>query len=164
MRRMIRSHAPFILALALLSLALVGTTSVDAALTAATPTGPILTIAAIAPGSIAVSGRGFTPGGRVYVALYDVWGTKLYETRWTAASATASGRDGSRDPAGGFFAGGTLRERFDHLCGATPMVRAYDEATETWSAWLDTDTSAFGAAYFGPNGSADPALGYTPGC
>ena len=41
-----------------------------------------------ASGTITVTGRAFTPGGRVYVALYDVWGTALYETRWTTASPT----------------------------------------------------------------------------
>jgi hypothetical protein len=43
-------------------------------------------------------------------------------------------------------------------------VRAYDEATERWSNWLDVDTTGFGTAHFGDNGGADPARGYVPGC
>jgi hypothetical protein len=163
MHRTLRRRTPFVLTLALAVLVLLGTATAGAA-PAAPSAGPVLTVATMAPGSIAVTGRGFTPGGRVYVALYDVWGARLYETRWTAASAAVYGRDGSQDPAAGFVAGGTLRERFAHLCGATPMVRAYDEATTTWSGWLTVDATGSGEAAFGPNGSADPARGYVPGC
>lgn len=164
MPRTIRFPVPFVLVLALLSVVLLGTSSVGAAPAGANPAGLSLTAAAVAPGSLAVAARGFTPGGRVYIALYDVWGTKRYETRWTAASTPVYGRDGSQDPAAGFFAGGTLSARFDQLCGATLMARAYDAATERWSTWLDVDTSAFGMAHYGPNGSADPARGYVAGC
>jgi hypothetical protein len=160
MHRTIRFHTPFVLALALVSSLLL-----FASPTAANPAAPVLTAAAaVAPGSITLTGDGFTPGGRVYVALYDVWGAKLYETRWTAASLAVYGRNGSQDPATGFAPGGALAERFANLCGATPMVRAYDEATERWSNWLDVDTSAFRIAHFGADGSADPANGYAPGC
>ena len=88
-------------------------------------------------GTITVRGEGFSPGGQVYVALYDRWGNTLHETRWVTASSTVYGRDGRADPAAGFHRGGTLDEVFAHLCDATPMVRAYDQETATWSNWLD---------------------------
>ena len=90
-------------------------------------------------GTITVTGEAFTPGGRVYVALYDPWGATLYETRWITASGAVYGPNWSGDPAAGFSRGGVLREAFGGLCGAAPMVRAYDEATATWSNWLDVD-------------------------
>jgi hypothetical protein len=164
MQRINRHRTLFVLTLAVLSVVLVGTSNVGAASARATPAAPNLTAAAVAPGSIAVAAHWFTPGGRVYVALYDVWGAKLYETRWTTASATIYGREGGQDPAAGYLGGGAISERFDHLCGATLMARAYDEATERWSPWLDVDTTGFAVAHYGLNGSADPAQGYLPGC
>jgi hypothetical protein len=162
MNRVLHHRFPYVLALALLSIVLIGTGGAGA-----TTAGPTLKgTAAVAglPGSIAVTGDGFTPGGRIYVALYDLWGAKLLGTRWTAASPTVYGRDGSIDPAAGFAAGGALAVRFAGLCGATPMVRAYDEATETWSNLLDVDPTAVEIAHFGAGGSVDPARGYLPGC
>jgi hypothetical protein len=160
MDRAHRFRTPFAFAMALVSALLM-----IAAPTAASPAGPILSAATVAaPGAIDVTGDGFTPGGRVYVALYDIRGTRLNETRWTAASPTVYGRDGSQDPAAGFAPGGALAERFANLCGATPLVRAYDEATERRSNWLDVDTTEFGPAHFADNGSADPARGYVVAC
>jgi len=94
-----------------------------------------------APDTIVLSGQGFTPGGRVYVAIYDQMGAHLYPTRWIAASAAAYGPDGSTDPALGYRPGGTLHEVFTHLCGATAMVRAYDESTVTWSNWMNFEVN-----------------------
>ena len=138
-----------VLVLAFVSLvALASTATSDvAAPDPAAPTGsaravPALTGASAAgqrSGTITVTGETFTPEGRVYVALYDPWGATLYETRWLTASPTVYGPNGSSDPAAGFSRGGVLREAFGGLCGATPMVRAYDEATATWSNWLDVD-------------------------
>jgi hypothetical protein len=171
MQRTIRFRAPSVLVLTLTVLFAIGT-GAGAAPTAA-PSGPVLTIAAMAPGSIAVAGRGFTPGGRVYVALFDVWGTTPYATRytprderWTAASASAAyGRDGSADPAAGYAVDGTIDERLTGLCGATWMIAAYDEATEAWTGWLAIDPSdQVKGSDFGPDGGAGPALGHTPGC
>ena len=88
-------------------------------------------------GLIVVTGDTFTPGGQVYIALYDEWGQRLFENRWTTASPDVIGANGSMDPARGYQAGGFLRESFDHLCGATVMVRAYDQGTASWSNWLD---------------------------
>jgi len=66
------------------------------------------------PGTVTVSGSGFTPGGLVYVALYDQWGTSLRETRWVTASqpvvqppqAVAPGESFS------FDLGGSISEQF----------------------------------------------------
>ena len=118
----------------------------------------------LSPGSIGVGGQGFTPGGRVYLALYDRWGVTLHETRWITASSALYGPDGSQDPARGFRPGGLLSTRFDGLCGATLMARAYDEATQTWSAALDVNAIGFGTAVYGPDGSQDPARGFRPAC
>jgi hypothetical protein len=104
--------------------------------------GPTITVAATlaaVPGTVTVTGEGFTPGGAVYVALYDVWGAELHETLWTTASRTAYGPNGSADPALGFRRGGALSEVFQHLCGATAMVRAFDRQTDRWSNWRDVD-------------------------
>lgn len=88
-------------------------------------------------GAVVVTGNTFTPGGQVYVALYDTWGERLYETRWTSASVEAFGTNNSLDPALGYIAGGKILESFDHLCGGSVMVRAYDQSTDSWSNWLD---------------------------
>lgn len=132
------------LLLTLVSLVALGslTTSAVAAGPADLPgstSGPVLTGAAAAQptGTITVTGEAFTPGGQAYVALYDQLGAQLYETRWLTASPTIYGRNGSLDPATGFSRGGTLSETFGQLCGATVMVRAYDQPTKTWSNWLD---------------------------
>jgi hypothetical protein len=119
-----------------------------------------------APGSVLVTGRNFTPGSRVYVALYDQWGMELYETRWVTASETIYGPNGSQDPATGFSRGGVIAETFGasptvyrpfgsqdpatsyvpveavsepfgSLCGTTAMVRAWDVGTAAWSNLLD---------------------------
>ena len=157
MQRTIRFRAPSVLVLTLTVLFAIGT-GAGAAPTAA-PSGPVLTIAAMAPGSIAVAGRGFTPGGRVYVALFDVWGTTPYATRWsprdthwTVATLTGLNYDGRHAPAAG-DGGGTFEAQLAGVCGATWMIRGYDEATGTWTDWLAIDPS-----------DAGRALGPTPGC
>ena len=130
---------PFALLLALASLTVLGAA---APATQAVSTLPTLTDAFATTsesGMVTVSGEGFSPGGQVYVALYDRWGATLHETRWVTASATVYGRDGSADPAAGYHRGGTVDEVFAHLCDATPMVRAYDRETATWSNWLDVN-------------------------
>ena len=92
-------------------------------------------VSTIAPGVIEVSGERFSPGGLVYIALYDGWGTALHETRWVASSPTVYGVNGSQDPAQGFVQGGRIEEAF----------------------------AASRAPVFGPNGSQDPAQGYGAG-
>ena len=126
-----------VLLLTLTSLTVLGAA---APATQATSTLPTLTDAVATTsetGRVTVSGEGFSPGGSVYVALYDRWGATLHETRWISASSTVYGREGSADPAAGYQRGGTLDEVFAHLCDATPMVRAYDQESASWSNWLD---------------------------
>jgi hypothetical protein len=90
------------------------------------------------PTLFTVTGKDFTSGGRVYLAVYDQMGAKLYETRWvTATSAPIHGPGDSLPNAQGPEGpGGTLREAFGQLCGATAMMRALDEQTAVWSNWL----------------------------
>ena len=169
---MIRPHArrPLVPLLALLGLVAFGGTTAAAAARSAGPAAggaPVLTgvvASARSPGTVAVAGEGFTPGGGVYVALYDRWGAAPRETRWTAASRAAHGPNGRADPARGFRRGGGLSEAFGVACGAEAAARAYDGATARWSNWLDVDPAAARPARYGPNGSADPALGFRPGC
>jgi hypothetical protein len=92
------------------------------------------------PALFTVTGTDFTPGGRVYLAIYDQMGAKLYETRWIEASPTTTilRHELGDGPRGGDLVtvGGTLQASFGHLCGATAMMRALDETTTTWSNWL----------------------------
>lgn len=93
------------------------------------------------PGTLTVSGEGFTGGGRVYVAIYDQMGAKLYETRWTAASPMVAITGPRADvPEANPIpktSGGELRETFAGLCGAQVLIRAYDQRTAIWSNWLE---------------------------
>jgi hypothetical protein len=129
--------------------------------------GPTLTSAhqlTVVPGRVAVTGNGFTPGGRVYIALYDTWGTMLHETRWATASPVQFGINGSVDPALGYRSGGSVFETFDDLCGDSVMIRAFDGQMTVWSNVLSVDAIGARFATFGPNGSMDPARGYRAGC
>ena len=74
------------------------------------------------------------------------------------------GPNGSVEPAGGFRRGGDVGEAFGGQCGTTVMAGAYDSRTARWSHWLDVDATAAGLAFYGPNGSQDPAVGFVPGC
>ena len=89
------------------------------------------------------SGTGFTAGGRVYLAIYDQMGVQLYETRWITANLPLAAVTGPTGHEAAFSPGsgraGTLRETFANLCGATAMMRAYDEVTSTWSTWLTVE-------------------------
>jgi hypothetical protein len=145
----IRLVRPVLLA-ALLSLALLGPVTVLAAAAdplrlapvAAAPTLNPGATSARAPWLFTVTGQGFTPGGRVYLAVYDQMGAKLYETRWIEASPDATvlrhePGDGPLGRSPETVAGGALRATFVNLCGATVMERALDAATNTWSNWVD---------------------------
>jgi hypothetical protein len=90
-------------------------------------------------GTLVIAGESFTPGGVVFVALYDQWAEELYETRWIVAGLTTYGPDGSLDPATGYRQGGTFQEIFDGLCGAEVMVRAYDQVADAWSNVVDVE-------------------------
>jgi hypothetical protein len=97
-----------------------------------------------------VSGVGFTVGGRVYLAIYDQMGAQLYETRWITASIPLLAVMGptGHEAASITGHGGTLREAFANLCGATAMMRGYDESTTTWSNWLTVEPAC--GAYVAP--------------
>lgn len=105
------------------------------------------------PDSIVVEGHGFTPGGDVYIALYDQWGLILHETRWVAAGgggaireafeiATESiyGPNGSQDPSQPDRRGLTTSELPSSAsCPDTLMVRAFDQRANAWSNVLDVE-------------------------
>jgi hypothetical protein len=109
MIRLIHRPRPVVFVLSLLCVVLVGATAAGAAPTAANPVGPVLTAAAApgdAPNTLVVTGEGFTPDGRVYVALSDRPGAGPDETRLSAETPIVSGTNGSADPAAGFIPGG----------------------------------------------------------
>jgi hypothetical protein len=90
-------------------------------------------------GALYVDGQHFTPGGQVYIAIYDVWGSRLYSTMWTTASTTIPGTPGGSDADQGTIDGGLVSVEFDNLCDANVLVRAYDKETQVWSSWLTAD-------------------------
>lgn len=142
MNRVHPSRRQLVIVLAILGLVVSGSPFAPANRAQLSPVSSPLIITAAAgqsPGSVTVTGRNFTPGGRVYVALYDQWGMQLHETRWINASGTAYGPNGSQDPATGFVRGEPGHEIVSSLCGATAMARAYDEQTDAWSNMLDVD-------------------------
>jgi hypothetical protein len=152
-----------LLVLALLSLALLlGPAASVQAQNAAD--GPTLVSAAATfgvTGGVTIAGEGFTPGGWVYLAIYDQMGATLHETRWTVASRAAGvinfapglapeahpiaaasinfvpGLAPEAHPVLAPVRGGTVREAFAGLCGVRAMTRAYDAQTGVWSNWLD---------------------------
>jgi hypothetical protein len=107
------------------------------------PQRPLLTIDAAPslefPGSILVSGSGFTAGGDVFIGLYDQWGKQAYETRWVVASQPTYGLDGSLDPAAGYVSGGWVNEVFAIDCRSGIMIRAHDRASGIWTDVLDIE-------------------------
>src|SRR5215218_1882924 len=68
------------------------------------------------PRLFTVTGNGFTPGGGVYLAIYDQMGAQLYETRWSIAGLPLmalmgpTGHEAASLPGSGY--GGTLHETF----------------------------------------------------
>jgi hypothetical protein len=86
-------------------------------------------------GSVTVVGRGFTPGHRVYIVVSDQRGAVLYPTRWSVAGFAQDAPDGISDMTHGYVEGGTVDETISGLCGASAMVRAYDEGTQHWTNW-----------------------------
>ena len=139
---MSRSRFSALIALVLLGLMTFGAVSPQADAAASGPSIALDSVHVQTPGSIMVTGNGFTPGGRVYIAIYDPWGAHLYETRWVVAGPNYSARDGGVDPGGQgpFIQGGGLSEVFANLCGAPVLVRAYDQRTATWTSWLNVQT------------------------
>lgn len=91
-----------------------------------------------------VAGAGFTTGGRVYLAIYDTMGARLYETRWVVAGVSAAADAGPTGHEAVGPRGGALREAFAGLCRATAKMRAFDETTDVWSNWLTVQTTCSG--------------------
>lgn len=108
---------------------------------AAQVTTPLPVLSSVAstvdPGAIEVRGEGFIAGGKVFIAVLDPWGERSSETRWTTASEPTFDMLGHDDPALGYRPGGVVFEAFEHLCGQQVMVRAYDQATRSWSNVVD---------------------------
>ena len=100
---------------------------------------------------VVVFGQGFTPGGDVYLAIYDQMGRQLYENRWVTASyrlpAFYGGVLSDIDPEEAVFSpGGIVRESFTGLCGAAALVRALDNTTERWSGFQIVQPACASAA------------------
>ena len=113
----------------------------EAAAPAPAPSLTDASAAARTPLLFTVAGTDFTAGGRVYLAVYDQMGVRLYETRWVTASLATTvlvhqPGDGPLGRSPVTVPGGALHEAFGQLCGATAMMRALDEGTATWSNWL----------------------------
>jgi hypothetical protein len=164
MKRVFCRSTSFLLVLTFISVLVTG---VESSFAAIAPAGPNVTSVLepeLAPGTIMITGEGFTPGGAVYVALYDPWGIALHETRWTTASQTIYGPRGSTDPALGYRQGGKLNEMFAGLCGATVLVRAFDHQTATWSNWMNVDSTTASSTVYAEVGRHDPALSRLPAC
>jgi hypothetical protein len=161
-----------ILVVALLGLVITGSPPVVAAATAGNvPSAPLPVLAVLpaqpSPGSVIITGRNFTPGGAVYVALYSPWGKVPFASdpivaRWVIASPT---RDRDERPSR-VVGRGTVREVFGpaegpgyrldghrdpaggwvpgtgvgKLCGPQTMARAYDQETNAWSELVPVPT------------------------
>lgn len=78
------------------------------------PTIHIASAGATAPDSIIISGVGFTPGGPVYIAIYDQWGMTIHDTRWIIASEPVLQPPQGIAPGEGFSfdTGGNIGESF----------------------------------------------------
>ena len=140
MARSPRHHRVITFVRSILGLLVLGA-SVTAAPAAGSGDSPSLTAVAARgepSGKLIVAGEAFTPGGLVYVAVYDRLGALLEEADLIADGPAAPGRNGSVDPAAEPAEGNAF--------GAT-MGR-----------WVTAGTTAFGA-----NGSTDPATGYILG-
>jgi hypothetical protein len=161
------SMVPFIRSMACLTLLLVVGLDSPRPVVAqpVTSTGPVLdavVVGTAAPGVVIVSGQGFTPLGRVYIAVYDRWGTTLHETRLVTTTETllqppewpatggrfaeactvevggTEGAAGIQTPAPGTIPS-TPTAMASGPCPMPLMVRAYDRATATWSNIVDVE-------------------------
>lgn len=99
-------------------------------------------------GQLVISGTGFTPGAKVYIAVYDQAGRNLYEHRSVSASKRVTAYEaGILNNRGAQNAtpsdGGAIDETFTGLCGAAIMTRALDFSTSRWTNWV---TATFGCA------------------
>jgi hypothetical protein len=104
------------------------------------------------PHLFTVTGSGFTPGGRVYLTLYDQMSAQLYRTRSITASALVPVVAGPTGHEAALVRSGTFREAFANLCGETAMIRGYDLSTATWSTWLTVQPTCDGSDTLTPVG------------
>ena len=151
-----RVCCPFVLLLALVSLAALADAPASAVaisnpldITTTVPEGPVLTGVACSggvPETLTVSGDDFTPGGEVDVVVYELGMTKPSAIHSIRATLPLFGRNGSTDPASGFKPGGAVNAALGHHCGATLVVRAYDQEAGSWSDGLVVDLSCESAA------------------
>ncbi|MDQ3657516.1 MAG: hypothetical protein M3457_20870 [Chloroflexota bacterium] len=118
-----------------------------------------------APGMVEVRGDRFSPGGLVYVVLYDQWGSTLHETRWVASSPTVYGANGSQDPAQGFVQGGRIEEAFAASRQPVYGPNGSQDPAQGFVAGDDGSQAPTAAreTVYGVNGSQDPAQGYVAG-
>ena len=166
MNRLHLYRRPLVLVLVILGLVVSGNSVAYADRAQLSPTASPLLIdvsAAQSPGSVIVTGHGFTPGGEVYIALYDQWGMQLHETRWINASQTVYGPNGSQDPAAGFVEGGSANETFGTLETVYGPNGSQDPANGYIRGTSDTTIVGGSETVYGPNGSQDPATGFVPG-
>ncbi len=108
-----------------------------------------------AQGVIIVTGEHFIPGGRVSIALFDRGGVHVIASRTVTATEATLGMNGSRDPALGYLAGGTVLESF---AIAETVYGPNGSRDPAIGYRLGLDGSSVAAEVFGPNGSRDPAM------
>jgi len=146
-----RSRRQLVLVLAILGLVVSGSqvAHIGSAQSAPVTSSLVIDATAQSPGSVTVTGQNFTPGGRVYVALYDQWGMRLHETRWIVASRTVYEPMRSDDPTAGFVPGGAIEAIF----GVTGSVEGSSVAIDEISG---------GSESIFPNGSHMSATEYVP--
>lgn len=107
-----------------------------------------------------VEGHGFSPGGLVYIAVYDRWGVENHAHLWTVASPAVFGPNGSADPARGYTPAGTVHEVIDLLPSTVYGPNGSQDPALGHTPGFDAVQAS--AAIYGPDGSQDPALGYVP--
>ena len=144
----------FMLALAPLSLILVGAQPVSA--------NPLLVNASIVSrpsGQIAIHGEGFSPGGIVYIAVFDRSGQDVQYNAWAVATEAVYGPNGSSDPAQGYVAAGTINEVIS--LDSSPVYGPHGSQDPAWG--FNGVIPLVPTATYGPHGSQDPAQGYDDG-
>jgi hypothetical protein len=87
--------------------------------------------------ALIVTGADFTPGGDVFIAIYDRWGNIARESRWTTASTVPMTTNGVADPAHEITPGGVIVEAFDAFGEQLVTVRAFNRQTAAWSNPVD---------------------------
>jgi hypothetical protein len=121
---------------------------------------PAIASAVALPSSVlTVRGDGFSPGGLVYLAVYDRWGAEVHDHRWTVASTAHFGPNGSADPAQGYVRAGAITEVIDLFPATVFGPNGSQDPAQGYVRGVDAPVETI----YGPNGSQDPAQGYVPG-